>query len=161
MHKLFLSIFFYLVLINSVFADNLKFQCEGFKVDVINSTLINNGNGKKAFRINNEVKWYMVTNLQGIPIVVTNTLNINNSEWTRKSAGESLKKRPFKKLVKKLRKNNKKITNYQKKQMLDQELFVVSNYGTTDQEFEKYLLIDEVIDTTSDSKKWDKKCSKI
>ena len=115
MHKLFLSIFFYLVLINSVFADNLKFQCEGFKVDVINSTLINNGNGKKAFRINNEVKWYMVTNLQGIPIVVTNTLNINNSEWTRKSAGESLKKRPFKELVKKLRNNNKKITNYQKK----------------------------------------------
>jgi hypothetical protein len=161
MHKLFLSIFFYLVLINSVFADNLKFQCEGFKVDVINSTLINNGNGKKAFRINNEVKWYMVTNLQGIPIVVTNTLNINNSEWTRKSAGESLKKRPFKELVKKLRNNNKKITNYQKKKMLDQELFVVSNYGTIDQEFEKYLLIDEVIGKTSDSKKWDKKCSKI
>ena len=41
MHKLFLSIFFYLLLINSVFADNLKFQCEGFQVDVINSTLIN------------------------------------------------------------------------------------------------------------------------
>ena len=161
MHKLFLSIFFYLVLINSVFADNLKFQCEGFKVDVINSTLINNGNGKKAFRINNEVKWYMVTNLQGIPIVVTNTLNINNSEWTRKSAGKSLKKRPFKKLVKKLKKINKKITNYQKKQMLDQELFVVSNYGSIDQEFEKYLLIDEVIGKTSDFKKWDKKCSKI
>ena len=161
MHKLFLSIFFYLVLINSVFADNLKFQCEGFKVDVINSTLINNGNGKKVFRINNEVKWYMVTNLQGIPIVVTNTLNINNSEWTRKSAGESLKKRPFKKLVKKLKKINKKITNYQKKQMLDQELFVVSNYGTIDQEFEKYLLVDEVIGKISDSKKWDKKCSKI
>ena len=161
MKKIFLSSIFYLIFIKAVFSEELKFQCEGFQVDVINSTLINNGNGKKVFRVNNEVKWYMVTNLQGIPIVVTNSLNINNSEWTRKSAGESLKKRPFKKLVKKLRKNNKKITNYQKKQMLDQELFVVSNYGTTNQEFEKYLLIDEVIDTTSDSKKWDKKCSKI
>lgn len=161
MKKIFLSSIFYLIFIKAVFSEELKFQCEGFQVDVINSTLINNGNGKKAFRVNNEVKWYMVTNLQGIPIVVTNSLNINNSEWTRKSAGESLKKRPFKKLVKKLRKNNKKITNYQKKQMLDQELFVVSNYGTIDQEFEKYLLIDEVIGKTSDSKKWDKKCSKI
>lgn len=161
MKNIFLSLIFYLIFTNSVLSENLKFQCEGFQVDVINSTLINNGNGKKAFRVNNEVKWYMVTNLQGIPIVVTNSLNINNSEWTRKSAGESLKKRSFKKLVKKLRKNNKKISNYQKKQMLDQELFVVSNYGTIDQEFEKYLLIDEVIGKTSDSKKWDKKCSKI
>ena len=161
MKKIFLSIIFYLIFTNSVISENLKFQCGKFQVDVTNSTLINNGNGKKAFRVNNEVKWYMVTNLQGIPIVVTNSLNIENYEWTRKAAGEKLKKRSFKKLVKKLVKKNKKIINYQKKQMLDQELFVVSNYGTTDQEFEKYLLIDEVIDTTSDSQKWDKKCSKI
>ena len=161
MKKIFLSSIFYLILTNSVFSENLKFQCAGFQVDVTNSTLINNGNGKKAFRINNEVKWYMVTNLQGIPIVVTNTLNINNSEWTRKAAGENVKKRSFKKLVKKLVKKNKKIINYQKKQMLDQELFLVSNYGTTDQELEKYLLIDEVINATSDFQKWDKKCSKI
>jgi len=48
--KIFLSSIFYLIFINTVFSEELKFQCEEFQVDVINSTLINNGNGKKAFR---------------------------------------------------------------------------------------------------------------
>ena len=150
-----------LLLSGNAYSESLKFQCGEFQVDVKNLSLINNGNGKKAFKINNEIKWYMVTNLQGIPVVVTNTLNIQSLDLTRKAAGKKLKKKYFKKLVKKLVKINKKIKNYQKKQMLDQELFIVSNYGTADKEFEKYLLIEEVINSTSDSKQWNKKCLKI
>ena len=147
-----------LLLSGNAYSETLKFQCGKFQVDIKNLSLINNGNGKKIFKIDNEVKWYMVTNLQGIPIVVTNTLNIENLEWTRKAAGERIKKRSFKKLTKKLTKKNKKINNYQKKQMLDQELFVVSNFGTIEQEFEKFQLIEGVINAVSDSKQWDKKC---
>ena len=147
-----------LLLSGNAYSETLKFQCGKFQVDIKNLSLINNGNGKKIFKIDNEVKWYMVTNLQGIPIVVTNTLNIENLEWTRKAGGKSIKKRSFKKLSKKLTKKNKKINNYQKKQMLDQELFVVSNFGTIEQEFEKFQLIEGVINAVSDSKQWDKKC---
>ena len=150
-------VLFLLIFCSESYADTLKFQCGKSQLDAKN-LLITNGNGKKIFKINNEVKWYMVTNLQGIAIVVTNTLDIENLEWTRKAAGERIKKRSFKKLTKKLTKKNKKINNYQKKQMLDQELFVVSNFGTIEQEFEKFQLIEGVINAVSDSKQWDKKC---
>ena len=161
MKKVIYIITFLSFFLTQSYAETLKFQCGKFQVDAKNLLLINNGNGKKAFKINNEIKWYMVTNLQGLPIVVTNSLDIKSLDWTRKAAGEKLKKRSYKKITKKLAKINKKIKDYQKKQMLDQELFVVSNFGTTDQEFEKYLLIEEAINTTPDSKQWNKKCSKI
>ena len=90
-------------------------------------------------------------------MVDTKDLNINNSVWTRKTA-QNLKKRSFKRLVKQLVKKNKKIKNYQKKQMVDQELFLVSNYGTASQELEKYLLIEKAISSTSDFKQLDRKC---
>ena len=45
--------------------------------------------------------------------------------------------------------------------MLDQELFVVSNFGTTNQEFEKYLIIEKAIESSSSIKKYNNKCTKI
>ena len=162
MKKIFLLIkVFLLIFINPVFAGSLKFQCDVigdkyFQIDVKNST-ISDYDGQKVFIIDNEVKWYRVSSLFGFPMVETNNLNINNSVWTRKIAN-NLKKRSFKRLVKQLVKKNKKIKNYQKKKMVDQELFLVSNYGTASQELEKYLLIEKAISSTSDFKQLDRKC---
>ena len=135
---------------NISFANKINLKCstsvgENYPkqvLDLKNKTITNltTKGVDNVIKVNGEVKMYFAGYLPNLPILWVDTLDIASLKWKR-IAGKNTKNRTYKKLKKKLIKINKKIQNYQKKEMAGAELFQVSKSGSNEQELEKMQLI--------------------